>query len=114
MKAKFGEDKVIRIVPELTWKENGSTLFYKKFRGYKPVIITRNYMEMLESAYHYYYHFRIERFKDYVKNTSWKDYETEIKKFVTFDPIVLSLEEMRKNPQFTHENKNLTKKRYAN
>lgn len=106
LKGRFGKDNVIRIVPELTWMKGGSIQFYKKYRhDYRPVIITRNYQEMLKSAYNYYPEFRSWKYDTFMRAPPWKSYDDEIKAFETFHPIVLSLEEMKKNPNFPHMNK---------
>jgi hypothetical protein len=108
---------------EIIWKPDGLELFEKNGYaeiGYRPVIIIRDPIQRIWSDWnHLGRGYGFKTFEDYIANQKQTDlgglgeynpitrsnYEKFIKRWQKYNPIVLELEEMKKNPNFGHRNK---------
>lgn len=104
---------------EVFWKDNGPEEFFNMFwNGSKherttPIIITRNPIERIWSAFRYF-NYR-GTFKEFLLNTEKQQFGTMnpiigsnysrwLPRWAKFNPLVVSLEFMRKLPDFPQEN----------
>jgi len=81
-----------------------------------PVFILRDPIDRMWSAYHYFDHYKTLSFSAYLKirkyAKSWgeenpvsgSNYSKWMKPYMKYNPLILELEEMRKNPSFPKEN----------
>lgn len=107
---------------EIIWKPDGIELFEKNgyAENYRPVIIIRDPIKRIWSDWnHLGRGYGFKTFEEYLQNKKQEgfgglgeynpvkrsNYEKYIKRWAKYDPIVLELEEMQKNPNFPHHNK---------
>ena len=107
---------------EIIWRDDGIELFVKNGyeENYRPIIIIRDPIERIWSDWnHLGQGYGFKTFLDYLRNDSNKDlgglgeynpikrsnYEKYIKRWQKYDPIVLDMEDMIRNPNFGHRNK---------
>lgn len=119
---RFGSENVADRA-EIIWKPDGINLFeingYAE-NNYRPIIIIRDPVERIWSDWnHLGRGYGFKTFEEYIANRQQTDlgglgeynpvtrshYEKYIKRWRKYDPIVLELEDMMKNPNFGHRNK---------
>lgn len=119
---RFGSENVADRA-EIIWKSDGVHLFeingYAEL-GYRPIVIIRDPIERIWSDWnHLGRGYGFKTFEEYISNRNnvglgglgeynpivRSNYEKFIKRWKKYDPIVLELEEMQKNPNFGHQNK---------
>lgn len=112
------KNEVIRVVPEIAWLPNAHRTYKAYYSEYTPVLITRDPFDRLWSAYRFYTFFHGVTWEEFLNGNDpryhfigcskikgkW-DYTPHINRFAEWNPLVFSLEEMQKRPDFPHNNK---------
>lgn len=111
---------------EYIYMKNGIEKFLKEQKDRQPVIIVRDPVERIWSAYAYFDQFREMSFAEFLEKREIKDerlgiddpieqadYWKYIKPWLKFNPLIYKLEEMKKDPRFKWRNKT-TKHRAIN
>lgn len=106
---------------EILWSEKSLGEWNKHYQGCKPVIIKRDPIERIWSAYNYYAWAMCKPFYIWIENDKplnrtgtnspiqAVNYDRFIQPFLHLKPEIYQLEEIT-DPEFTNENKNIIKK----
>lgn len=104
---------------ECVWRTDGIDIYKRKYleRGIRPVFITRDPVKRIWSHYHYFGFHKAMEFNEFINHRGYdntifgeespisqSNYTKWIKPFLPYNPIVVSLEDMRMNPNFAQIN----------
>ncbi len=117
LKRKFPEPQISVVRFEYAWKRHGVKAYEEKHSNKRPVIIVRNPVDRILSAFRYFEFYKKMSLEEFLKDKvdhdgrlgtgdpiECSDYQKWINKWMHLDPIVVKLETMRALGNFPNEN----------
>jgi len=105
---------------EVFWRRDGPDVFeneYGEHDSRQPYIILRNPVDRIWSCYFYFRHNKTMKISEYLEHEAYdefvgeenpikqSDYTKFIELYLQFEPVILKLEDMKRNSNFPHRNK---------